>query len=100
MYSKNMEEHTKHLRIVLKMLWEHHLYAKFSNCDFYNDQIQYLRHVISTEEICVDPEKIKTIMKWKVIKNVADIRSFMGLVGYYQQFINGFSKMAFPITSL
>ena len=95
-----MEEHKEHLRIVLKILREHHLYAKFSKCDFFKEQIQYLGHVISTEGISVDPKKIKTIMEWRVPKNVADIRSFMGLASYYRRFINGFSKIAFPITSL
>jgi len=86
-YSQNIKEHEEHLRIVLQTVWEHQLYGKFSKCDFYKDQIQYLGHIITKEGIVVDPEKIKTIMEWPTPKDVADIRSFMGLAGYYPRFI-------------
>jgi hypothetical protein len=99
-YSKTEEEHEEHLKIVLQTLRKHKLYAKFDKCDFYQRRIQYLGHVISEEGIAVDPEKIKSIMEWPIPKDVADIRSFMGITGYYQRFIEGFSKIAYPITSL
>jgi hypothetical protein len=99
-YSKSEEEHEQHLKIVLQTLCEHKLYAKFDKCDFYQKKIQYLGHVISEEGIAVDPKKIKAIMEWHVPKNVADIRSFMGITGYYRWFIEGFSKIPYPITSL
>eukprot|EP00253_Pinus_taeda_P026738 PITA_26738 len=95
-----MNEHHEHLRIVLQTLREHQLYAKFSKCDFFKEEIQYLGHVITKDGIAVDPEKIKAIMEWPVPKDVADVRSFMGLAGYYRRFVEGFSKVAFPITSL
>eukprot|EP00253_Pinus_taeda_P019879 PITA_19879 len=99
-YSCTIEEHHEHLRIVLQTLREHQLYAKFSKCDFFKEEIQYLGHVITKDGIAVDLEKIKAIMEWPVPKDVADVRSFMGLVGYYRRFVEGFSKVAFPITSL
>jgi hypothetical protein len=99
-YSKTEEEHDEHLRIVLQTLRKHKLYAKFNMCDFYQREIQYLGHVISSKGIVVDPEKIKSIMEWPVPKDVADIRSFMGITGYYRRFIEGFSNIAYPITSL
>eukprot|EP00253_Pinus_taeda_P005349 PITA_05349 len=99
-YSRNIEEHCEHLRIVLQTLRKHQLYAKFSKCDFFMEEIQYLGHVISKEGIAVDPEKIKAIMDWPIPKDVTDVRSFMGLAGYYRRFMAGFSKVAFPITSL
>eukprot|EP00253_Pinus_taeda_P007271 PITA_07271 len=99
-YSRNIEEHCEHLRIVLQTLRKHQLYAKFSKCDFFMEEIQYLGHVISKEGIAVDPEKIKAIMDWPIPKDVTDVRSFMGLAGYYRRFVAGFSKVAFPITSL
>eukprot|EP00253_Pinus_taeda_P015903 PITA_15903 len=99
-YSRNIEEHCEHLRIVLQTLRKHQLYAKFSKCDFFKEEIQYLGHVISKEGIAVDPEKIKAIMDWSIPKDVTDVRSFMGLAGYYRRFVAGFSKVAFPITSL
>lgn len=95
-----MEEHKEHLRLVLQTLQEHQLYAKFSKCDFFKEEIQCLGHVITKEGIAVDPEKIKTIMEWPVPMDVADIRSFMGLAGYYRRFVEGFSRVAYPITSL
>eukprot|EP00253_Pinus_taeda_P021183 PITA_21183 len=64
------------------------------------NEIQYLGHVITKDGIAVDPEKIKAIMEWPVPKDVADVRSFMGLAGYYRRFVEGFSKVAFPIMSL
>lgn len=99
-YSRNIKEHEEHLRLVLQTLREHQLYGKFSKCDFYKKQIQYLGHIITKEGIVVDPEKIKTIMEWPTQKDVADIRSFMGLAGYYRRFVEKISRIAYPITSL
>jgi hypothetical protein len=99
-YSKMEEEHEEHLRIVLQTLRKHKLYANFDKCAFYQKEIQYLGHVISAEGIVVDPEKMKAIMEWPVPKDVVDIWSFMGITGYYRRFIEGFSKIAYPITSL
>jgi hypothetical protein len=72
-YSKMKEEHDEHLRIVLQTLKKQKLYAKFGKCDFYQKEIQYLGHVISSKGIVVDPEKIKSIMEWPVPKDVEDI---------------------------
>ena len=95
-YSKNEQEHEEHLIIVLQVLREQQLYAKFSKCVFFKDKIQYLGHVVSKDRISVDPDKVKAIMEWPVPKNVSDIRSFMGITGYYLKFIKGFSKIAYP----
>ena len=76
------------------------MYEKLSKCDFYRDRIQYLGHIISKEDIFVDPNKIEAIMNWPTLRNVTDVRSFMGLAGYYRRFIEGFSKVAHAITSL
>ena len=86
--------------MTLKLLREHQLYAKLSKCDFYRDRIQYLGHIILEEGISVDPEKIEAIMNWPTPRNVTDVRSFMGLAGYYRRFIEGFSKVVHAITSL
>ena len=81
-YSKMEEEHEEHLKIVLQTLRKYKLYAKFDKCDLYQRRIQYIGHVISEEGIAVDPEKIKAIMEWSIPKDVANIRSFMGITGY------------------
>jgi hypothetical protein len=99
-YSKTKEEHEQHLRMVLQVLREHQLYAKLSKCSFYQRQIHYLGHIISKEGITMDPEKVDVIREWSTPRNVAEVRSFMGLAGYYRRFIAGFSRMAHSITSL
>ena len=99
-YSKTKQQHDEHLQIILQVLREHKLYAKFKKCEFYKDKIQYLGHVISKERISVDPDKIKEIIDWYVPKDWADVQSFMGIIGYYRKLIEGFSKIANSITSL
>jgi hypothetical protein len=99
-YSKSEEEHEQHLRMVLQVLREHQLYAKLRKCSFYQQQIHYLGHIITKDGIVVDPEKIGAIREWSAPKNVTEVRSFMGLVDYYKNFIGGFSRIAHPITSL
>jgi hypothetical protein len=94
------EEHEERLRIVLQTSRKHKLYAKFDKCDFCQKKIQYLGHVISAEGIAIDPKKVKSIMEWPIPKDVADIRSFMGITRYYRRFIEGFFKIDYPITSL
>jgi hypothetical protein len=99
-YSKLEEEHEHHLRLVLQVLREHQLYAKLRKCSFYQEQIHYLGHIISEEGIVVDPKKIEAIRGWPTPRNVSRSRYFMGLVGYYMRFIEGFSRISHPITSL
>ena len=84
----------------MQLLREHKLYAKLSKCDFYKDRIHYLGHIISYEGISVDPEKIEAIMNWPNPRNVRDVIYFTRLSGHYRRFIEGFSKVAHPITSL
>ena len=76
------------------------MYAKLSKCDFYGDRIKYFSHIISEEGIYVDPEKIEAIMNWPTPRNVTDVRTFMGLAGHYRRFIEGFSRVSHPNTSL
>jgi hypothetical protein len=83
-YSKNEEEHAQHLRIVLTHLREHQLYAKFSKCAFWLEEIQFLGHALSSKGIAVDPSKVKDILEWKPPTTVHQVRSFLGLAGYYR----------------
>ncbi|WVZ52559.1 LOW QUALITY PROTEIN: hypothetical protein U9M48_003607 [Paspalum notatum var. saurae] len=99
-YSKMEEEHEEHLRLVLQKLREHKLYAKFSKCDFWIEEVKFLGHVISNGGIAVDQSKVSEVQNWKIPEDVKGIRSFLGLAGYYRRFIEGFSKIAKPMTAL
>jgi hypothetical protein len=99
-YSRNEEEHEGHLRLVLQKLRDHKLYAKLSKCEFWLKQVAFLRHVISKGGIYVDPSKVQDVLSWKAPTSVSDIQSFLGLVGYYRRFIEGFSKKSKPMTEL
>jgi hypothetical protein len=83
-YSKNEEEHARHLRIVLTRLREHQLYAMFSKCAFWLEEIQFLGHVLFAKGIAVDPSKVKDILEWKPPTTVHQVQSFLGLAGYYR----------------
>jgi hypothetical protein len=99
-YSKNKEEHVEHLRIILQRLRDHKLYAKFSKCEFRLDSVKFLGLTISNEGISVDPSKVQEVMHWKPPKSVHQIRSFLGLAGYYRRFVPDFSRIAKPMTEL
>jgi hypothetical protein len=99
-YSQNDSDHDEHLRMVLQNLRDNQLYAKFTKCEFWLDDVPFLGHIISKGGISVDPAKVTTIVGWKIPSTVFEVRSFLGLTGYYRRFIEGFSKIAKPMTSL
>ena len=99
-YSKDAQEHEQHLRIVLETLREKKLYAKLSKCDFWLKEVSFLGHIVSAEGIRVDPAKIEAVVNWKSPQNVTEVRSFLGLAGYYRIFVRGFSVIASPLTKL
>jgi hypothetical protein len=99
-YSKSESDHEEHLRLVLQKLRDNQLYAKYSKCEFLIGEVPFLGHVISNGGISVDPAKVKEIMVWSIPTTVTEIRSFLGLAGYYWRFMEGFSKISKPMTSL
>ncbi|GJV98780.1 putative reverse transcriptase domain-containing protein [Tanacetum coccineum] len=99
-YSKDEEEHGKHLKIILELLKKERLYAKFSKCDFWLDSVQFLGHVIDRSGVHVDPAKIEAIKSWAAPTTPTEVRQFLGLAGYYRRFIEGFSLISKPLTKL
>ena len=99
-YSKDAQEHEKHLRIVLETLREQRLYAKLSKCDFWLKEVSFLGHIVYAEGIRVDPTKIEAVVNWKQPRSVTEVRSFLGLAGYYRRFVKEFSVIASPLTKL
>ncbi|GJR77154.1 putative reverse transcriptase domain-containing protein [Tanacetum coccineum] len=83
-YSKDEEEHEKHLKIILELLKKERLYAKFSKCDFWLDSVKFLGHVIDRSGVHVDPAKIEAIKSWAAPTTPTEVRQFLGLAGYYQ----------------
>jgi hypothetical protein len=93
-YSKSVEEHEQHLRVVLEKLRAHKLYAKFTKFEFWLEKVAFLGHILTAEGVAMDPEKVKAVSNWQQPTNVSEIRSFLGLAGYYWRFIEGFFKIA------
>ncbi len=99
-FSKTRELHEQHVRQVLDILRQHKLYAKLSKCEFYQTSISFLGHRITQQGISMEVDKVNAIHTWPVPTNVRELRSFLGLAGYYRRFVQNFSKIAIPLTEL
>ena len=99
-YSGSREEHEYHLSIMLQTLRGKQLYAKLSKCEFWLDRVYFLRHVVTKDGISIDSRKVDVVANWRRPTIVTEIRSFLGFVGYYKRFIEGFSKITLPLTRL
>ncbi|GKE72615.1 putative reverse transcriptase domain-containing protein [Tanacetum coccineum] len=95
-YSKSKEEHEVHLKTILDLLKKEKLYAKFTKCEFWLKEVQFLGHVVNRDGIYVDPSKVESVKNWKIPESSTEIRSFLRLAGYYRRFIENFSKIASP----
>ena len=92
-YSQSKWEHEDDLRIVVQLLRDHQLYAKFSKCEFWISEVRVLGHMVSASGVSVDPEKVGAVMSWERPKSVFEIRSFFGMAGYYRRFIEDLSRI-------
>ena len=88
------------MRVILQLLRDHQLYAKFSKCEFWITKVRFLGHVMSTSSVSMDTKKVEAVMSCERSKSVFEIHSFLGLARYYRRFIEDFSRPAAPMTKL
>ncbi|XP_042032325.1 uncharacterized protein LOC121779040 [Salvia splendens] len=99
-YSRSMEDHELHLKIVMALMNEHKLLAKRSKCTFGCTKVEYLGHVISAEGVSTDEGKIEAVKNWPKPKSIKHVRGFLGLTGYYRRFVYGYGVIARPLIDL
>lgn len=99
-YSKSLEEHIQHVKMVFYLLREHQFKVRLSKCTFAQQQLKYLGHVISAAGVATDPSKISDVQNWPTPTSVKELRSFLGLAGYYRRFVHHFGMIAKPLTEL
>lgn len=99
-YSTDIQSHCKHLNIALQLLRDHKLYAKRSKCVFGMPQVEYLGHIIKGNGVSTDPAKFSAVSDWTVPASVKQLRSFLGLTGYYRRFIKNYGIICRPLYDL
>lgn len=99
-YNKNVEEHLQHLKQVFELLKHHKLHLKLSKCSFAQESLEFLGHIISKQGVATDPKKVSIVEQWPVPTNIKEVRSFLGMAGYYRKFVKHFGIISKPLTQL
>ena len=99
-YSQTLDEHVNHLSMMLSQLRKYTLYVKMKKCEFAQQEIKLLGHIVSKNQVQIDPKKVQAFVDWQALRNVKDLRLFLGLANYYRKFIVGYSKRAATLTDL
>lgn len=99
-FSATFEDHLHRLELVLSRLQEHNLKLKLQKCNFFQQEVKYLGHIVSADGVATDPDKISAVSQWGRPVTVKELRSFLGFASYYRRFVEGFSKMAAPLHRL
>jgi hypothetical protein len=99
-YSKSLSEHMEHLKLFFRVLREHQLFIRFKKCAFAQSQVEYLGHIITDKGVTTDPTKTVAMLQWPVPSNFTNLRSFLGLTGYYRKFVRRYGILAKPLTTL
>ena len=99
-YSRSISEHMNHLRAVLSALRDAKLYCKLSKCLFCTEEVEYLGHILTPEGVRMDPKKVDSIISWPTPTSVTHLKQFLGLLGYYDDFVDHLADVACPRTQL
>lgn len=99
-YSQTLEDHINHLKQVLQLLDADQWGLKLSKCHFTQQSIAYLGHIINAAGVSTDPSKVPDVQRWPVPQDVKELRSFLGLSGYYRKFVQNYAVLARPLTDL
>ncbi|GJP42438.1 hypothetical protein CLOM_g1996 [Closterium sp. NIES-68] len=99
-YNKSLDEHVHHIRQVPTRLRQHCLFVKQSKCEFPRSSIPFLGHIISHNQLSMDPSKVKAVQDWKPPTSIKELQAFLGLANYYQKFIQHFAAITSPLSNL